>query len=67
VEVPRTLEQHGLVVEGSVRIATIQAHAARDVKKLAKLQASDHTDVRRLARQLRTEWRRERYARLMAG
>lgn len=62
-----TLEQHGLVVEGGVRVATVQAHAARDVKKLAELQTSDHTDVWRLARQLRTEWRRERYARLMAG
>ena len=40
-----TLEQHGLVVEGGVRVATFQAHAARDVKKLAELQTSDHTDV----------------------
>ena len=62
-----TREQLGLVAEGSVAIATVQAHAARDVKKLAELQASDHADVWSLARQLRTEWRQERYARLMAG
>ena len=59
-----TIEQHGLVVEGDVPVATVQAHAARDVKKLVELQASDHTDVWRLARQLRAEWRQERYARL---
>jgi hypothetical protein len=62
-----TLEQHGLVVEDGVPVATVQVHAARDVKKLAELQVSDCTDVWRLARQLRTEWRQERYARLMAG
>jgi hypothetical protein len=62
-----TLEQHGPVVEGGVPVATVQAHAAGDVKKLVALQALDHTDVWRLARQLRTEWRQERYARLMAG
>lgn len=61
-----TLEQHSLVVERSVPVATVQARA-RDAKKLAELQASDHTDVWRLARQLRTEWRQQRYARLMAG
>ena len=62
-----TFEQHRLIVEGGVPVATVQVHAARDVKKLAELQASDRTDVWRLARQLRTEWRQERYARLMAG
>jgi hypothetical protein len=62
-----TIEQLGPVVEGDVPVATVQAHAAGDVKKLAELQASDHTDVWRLARRLRTEWRQERYARLMAG
>jgi hypothetical protein len=62
-----TLEQHGPVVEGSVPVATVPAHAARDRTKLAELQASDHADVWSLARQLRTEWRQERYARLMAG
>lgn len=62
-----TLEQHGLIVEGGVPVATVQAHVARDVKKLAELQVSDRTDVWRLARQLRTEWRQERYTRLMAG
>ena len=62
-----TLEQYSLVVEGGIPDATVQAQTARDVKKLAELQASDHTDVWGLARQLRTEWRQERYARLMAG
>lgn len=62
-----TLEQHGLVVEGGVRVATVQGHAAREFRKLAELQTSDHTGVWCLARQLRTEWRRVRYARLMAG
>ena len=61
------LEQHGLVVEGGAPVATVQAPVARDLKKLAELQLSDGTDVRRLARQLRTEWRQERYARLMPG
>ena len=62
-----TIGQHSLVVEGGVSVATVQAHTARDAKKLAELQASDQTDIWRLARQLRTEWRQERYARLMAG
>jgi len=68
-----TIEQRGLVVEGGVTVATVQAHAAKDVRQLAELQASartqasDHADVWRLARQLRTEWRQQRYARLMAG
>ena len=62
-----TIEQHGQVVEGGVPVATVQAHAARYIKKIVELQASDHTDVWHLARQLRTEWRQERYARLMAG
>ena len=62
-----TLEQDRPVVERGVPVATVQAHAARDVNQLAELQASDHTDVWSLARQLRTEWRQQRYARLMAG
>ena len=62
-----TLEQHTLVVEGGAPVATVQAHAARDVKKLVELPASDQTDIWSLARQLRTEWRQKRYARLMAG
>ncbi len=62
-----TLEQHGLIVEGGVPVASVQANVARDVKKLAELQVSDRTDVWRLARQLRTEWRQERYTRLIAG
>jgi hypothetical protein len=62
-----TLDQHRLVVEGGVPVATVEAYAARDTKKLVELQASDHTDVWSLARQLCIEWRQERYARLMAG
>ena len=61
------LEQHTLVVGQGVPVAAVQADAANPVKKLAELQASDHTDVWILARQLRTEWRQERYARLTAG
>jgi hypothetical protein len=67
VEVFMTLEQHTLVIGDGIPVATVQAHAAKGVKELAELQASDHTDVWILARQLRTEWRQERYARLMAG
>ncbi len=62
-----TLEQHTLDVEDGVPVATVQAQAAKGIRKLAELQASDLADVSILARQLRTEWRQERYARLMAG
>jgi hypothetical protein len=39
----------------------------RRQEDLAKVVAGDAKDVRRLARQLRDEWRRERYSRLKAG
>jgi hypothetical protein len=62
-----TREQHTLVLDGGVSVATVRAHGTRDLKKLAELEALDHTDVWSLARQLRTEWRQQRYTRLMAG
>jgi hypothetical protein len=44
-----------------------EAEAKRRQEHLAEVSAGDAKNIRPLARQLRDEWRRERYSRLRAG
>ncbi len=65
-----TLVQHssGPVLEGNRPDRKTAAVAAeRRQEDLAEVVAGDAKNVWQLARQLRDEWRRERYSRLKAG
>jgi hypothetical protein len=65
-----TLVQHssGPVLEGNRPDRMTAATAVeRRQEDLAEVVATDAKNVRQLARQLRDEWRRERYSRLKAG
>jgi hypothetical protein len=56
------------VLEGDPPVQKSAAVATkRRQEDLAEVVAGDAKDVRRLARQLRDEWRRERYSRLKAS
>lgn len=67
-----TLEQHGdgFVFDGSVADRKVKPEPAATARRrqtdIGDLASRDATDISRLARQLRQEWRRERHSRLLS-